>query len=91
MKISPYLCIVNGKEENMKLRIVKVTEEGSGVKRNTRYYVQKRARIFFIPYWDSIRNNLGDAEYFWNIEDAIKYLDTYEGYESEVVYTKTVK
>ena len=55
-----------------KFRIIEEIEEG--VCGNTKYYVQARDRILFIPYWRCARNMFGEPLFFWNIENAKDYI-----------------
>ena len=70
-----------------KFRIVK--ETSSGCHKNAKYYIQKRCRFLFIPYWDYVREGdfpFGDAVWFWDIEEAKKFIEGYREGELEVVY-----
>lgn len=74
-----------------KFRIVK--ETSSGCHKNAKYYIQKRYRFLFIPYWDYVRDRdfglgmgFGDAVWFWHIEEAKKFIEGYREGESKVVY-----
>ena len=70
-----------------KFRIIKETP--SGCDRKAKYYIQKRYRFLFIPYWDYVREGdfpFGDAVYFWDVEEAKKFIEDYREGESKVVY-----
>ena len=71
-----------------KFRIVAGTPEGVG---RTRYYVQKRERFLFIPYWTDVRDYgsdpvVGHAVYFYNLSDAKQFIKNYREAKSEIVY-----
>ena len=72
-----------------KFRIVAETPEGP--KPETRYYVQKKERFLFIPYWAAVRSyNLdpivGKPLFFWNFADAKKFIKDYQEGKTVVVY-----
>lgn len=72
-----------------KFRIVAVTPSGSEC--NTRYYVEKRERFLFVPYWAPIRSYsvdpiIGNPLFFWNFDDAKKFIKDYHEKEIAVVY-----
>ena len=67
-----------------KFRIIEEIEEG--VCGNTKYYVQARDRILFIPYWRCARNMFGEPLFFWNIENAKDYIKKYKEGSTNVAY-----
>lgn len=72
-----------------KFRIVSETSEGPNPE--TRYYVQKRDRILFIPYWTAVRSYtldpiVGSPLFFWNFNDAKEFIKQYQEGKRVVVY-----
>lgn len=72
-----------------KFRIVAETSEGP--KPETRYYVEKRKRFLFIPYWTAVISYtldpiIGNPLYFWNFTDAKKFIKDYQEGKTVVVY-----
>lgn len=72
-----------------KFRIVSETSEGPNPE--TRYYVQKRDRFLFIPYWTAVRSYtldpiVGSPLFFWNFNDAKEYIKHYQEGKTVVVY-----
>ncbi len=70
-----------------KLRIVE--EQLEGTENIVRYFIQKRKWILFIPYWESYTDStvlLGDTKYFYNINDAKKFIKKYHEGSCRVVY-----
>lgn len=77
-------------QSNMKkFRIVSETSEGPNPE--TRYYVQKRDRFLFIPFWTAVRSYtldpvVGKPLFFWNFNDAREYIKNYQEGKTVVVY-----
>ena len=72
-----------------RFRIVSDTSEGPNPE--TRYYVQKRARFLFIPYWTAARSYaldsiVGSPVFFWRLNEAMEYIKNYQEGKSVVVY-----
>ena len=65
-----------------KFRIIEAFPAGSEKSRAAKYYVEKRSRFMFIPYWREIRTYdvdeiLGEPVYFRTLKDAKKFIKEY--------------